>query len=40
MNDKSFLFDVLSDGKKRATEIATKTLNDVYDIVGLVRYDS
>ncbi|MDC3155181.1 tryptophan--tRNA ligase [Pelagibacteraceae bacterium] len=40
MNDKSFLFDVLSDGKKRATEIASKTLNDVYDIVGLVRYDS
>ena len=40
MNDKSFLFDVLSDGKKKATEIATKTLNDVYDIVGLVRYDS
>ena len=40
MNDKSFLFDVLSDGKNRATEIATKTLNDVYDIVGLVRYDS
>ena len=40
MNDKSFLFDVLSDGKKRATEIAAKTLNDVYDIVGLVRYDS
>ena len=40
MNDKSFLFDVLSDGKKRAREIATKTLNDVYDIVGLVRYDS
>ncbi len=40
MNDKSFLFDVLSDGKKRATEIATKTLNDVYDIVGLLRYDS
>ena len=40
MNDKSFLFDVLSDGKKRATEVATKTLNDVYDIVGLVRYDS
>ena len=40
MNDKSFLFDVLSDGKNKATEIATKTLNDVYDIVGLVRYDS
>ena len=40
MNDKSFLFDVLSDGKNRATEIATKTLNDVYDIVGLIRYDS
>lgn len=40
MNDKSFLFDVLSDGKNRAAEIATKTLNDVYDIVGFVRYDS
>ena len=40
MNDKSFLFDVLSDGKNKAAEIATKTLNDVYDIVGLVRYDS
>ena len=40
MNDKSFLFDVLSDGRKRAIEIATKTLNDVYDIVGLVRYDT
>ena len=40
MNDKSFLFDVLSDGKNKAAEIATKTLNDVYDIVGFVRYDS
>tara|TARA_B100001248_G_scaffold38204_1_gene24447 strand:- start:451 stop:1470 length:1020 start_codon:yes stop_codon:yes gene_type:complete len=40
MNDRPFLFDVLSDGKNRATEIAAKTLNDVYDIVGLVRYDS
>ena len=35
-----FFFDVLSDGKNKAAEIATKTLNDVYDIVGLVRYDS
>ena len=40
MNDKGFLLETLRDGKDKANEVAQKTLNDVYDIVGLLRNET
>ena len=40
MNDKDYLYKTMLDGQMRANEVAKKTLNDVYDIVGLVRNET
>ena len=40
MNDKNYLLNVMKDGKNRATKIAKKTINETYDIIGLVRYEA
>ena len=40
MNDKGFLLETLRDGKDKANEVAQKTLNDVYDIIGLLRNET
>ena len=31
---------IMKDGKNRATKIAKKTINETYDIIGLVRYEA
>ena len=40
MNEKKYLLDIIRDGKNKAALIATKTINEVYDIVGLVRNET
>ena len=40
MNEKQYLLDIIRDGKNKAELIATKTINEVYDIVGLVRNET
>ena len=40
MQDKSYLLHILLDGKNKANEVAQKTINDVYDIVGLLRNET
>ena len=37
MQDKRYLIEILKDGHNRANEVAQKTINDVYEIVGLLR---
>jgi len=37
MQDKRYLIETLKDGHNKANEVAQKTINDVYDIVGLLR---
>jgi tryptophanyl-tRNA synthetase len=37
MQDKRYLIETLKDGHNKANEVAKKTINDVYDIVGLLR---
>ena len=40
MQDKSYLLEILQEGQNKANEIAKKTINDVYDIVGLLRNET
>ena len=40
MKDKSYLLDILQEGQNKANEVAKKTINDVYDIVGLLRNET
>jgi tryptophanyl-tRNA synthetase len=40
MQDKGYLQEILQDGRNRANEVAQKTINDVYDIVGLFRNET
>ena len=40
MNDKSYLLDILQEGQNKANKVAKKTINDVYDIVGLLRNET
>ena len=40
MQDKSYLLQVLLEGKNKANEVAQKTIKDVYDIVGLLRNET
>jgi len=37
MQDKRYLIEILKDGHNKANEVAQKTINDVYEIVGLLR---
>ena len=37
MNDQSYLVEILKQGSFKAYEKAKKTINEVYDIVGLIR---
>ena len=37
MNDQSYLVEILKQGSSKAYEKAKKTINEVYDIVGLIR---
>ena len=37
MNDQSYLVEILKQGSLKAYEKAKKTINEVYDIVGLIR---
>ena len=40
MEDKSYLLEILLEGQNKASEVAQKTINDVYDIVGLLRNET
>ncbi len=40
MKDQSFLLEILQEGKNIAREVSQKTINDVYDIVGLLRNET
>ena len=40
MQDKHYLLGILQDGRNKANEVAKKTINDVYDIVGLLRNET
>ncbi len=40
MQDKGYLLEILQDGQNKANEVAQKTINDVYDIVGLLRNEA
>ena len=37
MNDQSYLVEILKQGSLKAYEKAKNTINEVYDIVGLIR---
>ena len=37
MQDEGYLLEILLEGQNKASEVAQKTINDVYDIVGLLR---
>jgi len=37
MDDKSYLDSVIKEGSKKANERATKTLTEIYDIVGFIK---
>ena len=37
MDDKKYLDSVLSNGNERAKSKASKTINEIYDIVGFIR---
>ena len=37
MQDKRYLIEILKDGHNKANEVAQKTINDVYDIIGLLK---
>ena len=38
LNDSQYLEKVLIDGSQKASEIATKNLEEIYDIVGLKKF--
>ena len=40
MKDKRYLLEILMEGQNKANEVAQKTINDVYDIVGLIRNET
>ena len=40
MQDQGYLLEILLDGQNKANEVAQKTINDVYDIVGLLRNET
>ena len=40
MEDKSYLLEILLEGQNKASEVAQKTINEVYDIVGLLRNET
>ena len=40
MQDKSYLLETLLEGQNKANEVAKKPINDVYDIVGLLRNET
>ena len=40
MKDQSYLLKILLEGQNKANEVAQKTINDVYDIVGLLRNEA
>ena len=37
MQNKDFLLEIMLEGQNKASEVAKKTISDVYDIVGLIR---
>jgi tryptophanyl-tRNA synthetase len=40
MQDKGYLIEILLEGQNKANEVAQKTINDVYDIVGFLRNET
>ena len=40
MKDKRYLLEILLEGQNKAKVVAQKTINDVYDIVGLIRNET
>ena len=40
MQDEGYLLEILLEGQNKASEVAQKTINDVYDIVGLLRNET
>ncbi len=40
MQNKDYLLEILQDGQNKANEVAQKTLNDVYDLVGFIRNET
>ncbi len=40
MNDREYLKNIMREGAEKANLVARKTVNDVYDIVGLIRNET
>ncbi len=40
MQDEGYLLEILLEGQNKASEVAQKTINEVYDIVGLLRNET
>ena len=40
MQDTDYLLKIIQDGQNKANEVAQKTINDVYDIIGLIRNEA
>ncbi len=40
MSDKKYLLNIMSEGHINANEVAKKTINEVYDIVGLIKNET
>ena len=40
MQDEGYLLKILLDGQNKANKVAQKTINDVYDLVGLLRNET
>ncbi len=40
MADKGYLLEILKEGQNKANEVAQKTINEVHDIVGLLRNET
>ena len=40
MAEKGYLLEILQEGQNKANEVAQKTINEVHDIVGLLRNET
>ena len=40
MQNKDYLLEILLNGQNKANQVAQKTINDVYDIIGLIRNET
>ena len=40
IQNEDYLLSIMLDGRNKAAQVAKKTINDVYDIVGLIRHEA